>query len=111
MREYLRVTPTSEEITAGEIPAIFTSLHKLTSDESSGLLQTLNPFYSSHPPRFEFLALSEGKDEPVEFYYRVDEHLDTLETRLRSIYPTTFDIERVEIEPRKEACSNCRVLS
>jgi len=102
MREYLRVTPTSEEITASEIPAIFTSLHKLTSDESSGLLQTLNPFYSSHPPRFEFLALSEGKDEPVEFYYRVDEHLDTLETRLRSIYPTTFDIERVEIDLEKK---------
>jgi DNA helicase HerA-like ATPase len=58
----------------------------------------LNPLHSSHPPRFEFLALSEGKHDPVEFYYGVDEHFDTLETRLRSIYPTTFDIERVEVD-------------
>ena len=98
MREYLRVTPTSEEVAASDIPTVLTSLHKLTSEESGGLLNALNPLHSSHPPRFEFLALSEGKDEPVEFYYGVDEHFDTLETRLRSIYPTTFDIERVEVD-------------
>ena len=98
MREYLRVTPTSEEVAASEIPTVLTSLHKLTSEGSGGLLNTLNPLHSSHPPRFEFLALSEGIDEPVEFYYGVDEHFDTLETRLRSIYPTTFDIERVEVD-------------
>jgi len=98
MREYLRVTPTSEEVAASDIPTVLTSLHKLASEGSGGLLNALNPLHSNHPPRFEFLALSEGKDEPVEFYYGVDEHLDTLETRLRSIYPTTFDIERVEVD-------------
>lgn len=38
--------------------------------------------------------------EPVEFYYGVDDPredaFDTLEKRLRSIYPSSFDIERVE---------------
>jgi len=97
-RDYIRVTPTSEGLTANEIPTVLASLHKLTAEDSGGLLGTLNPFGSSGPPRFEFLALSEGHDEPVEFYYGAAEHLDTLETRLRSIYPTTFDVECVTID-------------
>jgi len=34
----------------------------------------------------------------VEFFYGADAHLDTLEKRLRSIYPATFDIERVDVD-------------
>ena len=97
-QEYIRVTPTSEKLTANEIPTILASLHKLTTEESNGLRGFLNPFRSTRAPRFEFLAVSEGHNEPVEFYYGADEHLDTLETRLQSIYPTTFDIERVELD-------------
>lgn len=97
-QEYIRVTPTSEEFAANEIPTVLASLHKLTTGDSDGILSTLNPLNNTHLPRFEFLALSEGHNEPIEFYYGADEHLDTLETRLRSIYPTTFDIERVEID-------------
>jgi len=97
-QEYIRVTPTSEKLTANEIPTILASLHKLTTEESNGLRGLLNPFHSTRAPRFEFLAVSEGHNEPVEFYYGADEHLDTLETRLQSIYPTTFDIERVELD-------------
>ena len=100
MREYLRVTPTSERLNPGGIPRVLASLHKLTSIESPSLTQRLNPFHSATPPRFEFLALSDGPDEPVEFYYGADDHLDTLEKRLRSIYPATFDIERVEFDVR-----------
>ncbi|MDS0243615.1 MULTISPECIES: ATP-binding protein [unclassified Haloferax] len=96
-REYLRVTPTSEALTARGIPQTLESLHKLTPD-SSGLRSKLNPFTSATPPRFEFLALSTGQDAPVEFYYGADDYLGTLEERLRSIYPTTFDIERVEVD-------------
>ncbi|WP_267644153.1 primase-like DNA-binding domain-containing protein [Haloarchaeobius amylolyticus] len=99
MREYLRVTPTSGELTATGIPEAVASLHNLRSSESPGLLHKLNPFYSVLPPSFEFLIISEGPDEPVEFYYGADEHLDTLEARLRSIYPSPFDIEPVEIDP------------
>ncbi|WP_049969040.1 type IV secretory system conjugative DNA transfer family protein [Haloferax prahovense] len=96
-REYLRVTPTSEELTARGIPQTLESLHKLIPD-SSGLWSKLNPFTSATPPCFEFLALSTGQDAPVEFYYGADDYLGTLEERLRSIYPKTFDIERVEVD-------------
>ncbi|WP_267643532.1 type IV secretory system conjugative DNA transfer family protein [Haloarchaeobius amylolyticus] len=99
MREYLRVTPTSGELTATGIPKAIASLHTLRSSEQPGLLQKLNPLHSTLPPRFEFLIISEGPEDPVEFYYGTDEHLDTLEARLRSIYPSSFDIEHVEIDP------------
>ena len=98
MREYLRVTPTSERLDPEGIPQVLESLHKLASTESTGLADKLNPLHSETPPRFEFLALSDGADDPVEFYYGVDEHFDTFEKRLRSVYPATFDIERVEID-------------
>ncbi|MBP1955866.1 DNA helicase HerA-like ATPase [Halarchaeum rubridurum] len=97
MSEFLRVTPTSEELDPAGIPRLLESLHKLTS-EDSGLDSTLNPLSSSTPPRFEFLALSDGEDAPVEFYYGADNSLDTVEERLQSIYPTTFDIERVDLD-------------
>ncbi|MDS0301444.1 ATP-binding protein [Halogeometricum sp. S1BR25-6] len=97
MREYLRVTPTSEQLDSAGISRVLASLHKLTNTGSESLTEKLNPFHSETPPRFEFLALSDGTDEPVEFYYGVDEHLDTFEKRLRSIYPATFDIERVDV--------------
>jgi hypothetical protein len=98
MREYLRVTPTSEGLDPEGIPRVLESLHKLTTTESTGLAQKLNPLHSDTPLRFEFLALSEGADDPVEFFYGADGHLDTLEKRLRSIYPETFDIERVDVD-------------
>ena len=98
MREYLRVTPTSEGLISEGIPRALESLHKLTTAESAGLAQKLNPLHSDTPLRFEFLALSEGADDPVEFFYGADEHLDTLRKRLRSIYPETFDIERVDVD-------------
>ncbi|TQQ79125.1 ATP-binding protein [Halonotius terrestris] len=98
MREYLRVTPTSEDLSPEGIPRVFESLHKLTTAGSTGLTQKLNPLHAEIPLRFEFLALSDGQDEPVEFYYGVEDHLDTLEKRLHSIYPQTFDIERVELD-------------
>jgi len=98
MAEYLRVTPTSERLDPESIPRVLDSLHKLTTPGSSGLGAKLNPLHSETPPRFEFLAISDGPDDPVEFFYGADAHLDTLEKRLRSIYPATFDIERVDVD-------------
>ena len=98
MREYLRVKPTSERLNPERVPQALESLHKLTSADSTGLADRLNPLHSETPLRFEFLALSEGAGEPVEFYYGADEHLNTFEKRLRSIYPKTFDIERTEVD-------------
>jgi DNA helicase HerA-like ATPase len=98
MAEYLRVTPTSERLDPESISRVLDSLHKLTTPGSSGLGAKLNPLHSETPPRFEFLAISDGPDDPVEFFYGADAHLDTLEKRLRSIYPSTFDIERVDVD-------------
>ncbi|PAU81533.1 hypothetical protein CK500_14660 [Halorubrum salipaludis] len=98
MAEYLRVTPTSERLDPESISRVLDSLHKLTTPGSSGLGAKLNPLHSETPPRFEFLAISDGPDDPVEFFYGADAHLDTLEKRLRSIYPATFDIERVDVD-------------
>jgi len=98
MAEYLRVTPTSERLDPESIPRVLDSLHKLTTPGSSGLGAKLNPLHSETPPRFEFLAISDGPDDPVEFFYGADAHLDTVEKRLRSIYPSTFDIERVDVD-------------
>ncbi|TKX87637.1 ATP-binding protein, partial [Halorubrum sp. SS5] len=98
MTEYLRVTPTSERLAPDRIPRVLDSLHKLTTPGSVGLGAKLNPLHSETPLRFEFLAISDGPDDPVEFFYGADAHLDTLEKRLRSIYPATFDIERVDVD-------------
>ncbi|UWG49180.1 TraG/TraD/VirD4 family enzyme, ATPase (plasmid) [Halalkaliarchaeum sp. AArc-CO] len=97
-REYLRVIPTSEAIDTENVPKAIASLHKLCANETSSFRTTLNPFSTSTPPRFEFLALSEGHQEPIQFYYGADEHFRTLEKRLRTIYPETFDIEKVDLD-------------
>ncbi|WP_442904990.1 ATP-binding protein [Haladaptatus sp. CMSO5] len=97
-REYLRVRPSSQTLHVRDIAPAIESLHKLTVDsQSSGLAQSLLGT-SSYPPRFEFLAVSEGTDAPVEFYYGADGDCDAIEDRLRSIYPTTFDIDRTQLD-------------
>ncbi|WP_142860789.1 ATP-binding protein [Salinigranum halophilum] len=97
-REYVRVRPTSERISTEHVQRLLESLHTLQTTNSGGTIERLNPFWTPAPTQFEFLTLSEGADEPVEFYYGVDGHLDTLEKRLRSIYPSTFEISRVEFD-------------
>lgn len=104
MNEYIKVTPTSEELPTAEIPAALESLHKLTNSDSRSIMNRLNPFLDTSPPTMEFLAISEGEDEPVEFYYSVDQsaHLETLEKRLKTIYPQTFDIARSTLDLKQK---------
>jgi DNA helicase HerA-like ATPase len=103
-REYLRVTPTSEEFSPRNISETISTFHKLWRSRSNSFWRGFQPLYSLTPPpvTFELIALSEGEDEPVEFYYGVDDPeegaFNTLEKRLRSIYPSSFDIERVEVD-------------
>jgi len=96
-QEYLRVTPSAEALAPAEIPATLASLQKLGTS-SDGLVSGLLPG-GDDVPTFEFLALSIGADDPVEFYYGAESHLDTLAKRLTSIYPPSFDIERTRIDP------------
>ncbi|WP_317175902.1 conjugal transfer protein [Halomontanus rarus] len=100
MSDYIRVTPTSEDIQIGDVPTALESLHKLTNSDAESTFNRLNPFTDTSPPTFEFLAISTGTDEPVEFYYGVDQpaHLETLEKRLKTIYPSTFDVTQSELE-------------
>ncbi|OIB57331.1 helicase HerA domain-containing protein [Natrialba sp. SSL1] len=94
MSDYVRVVPTSEGIRRTEVPAVFESLHKLKNPNATEFTKRLNPFVDTSPPTFEFIAISEGKDEPVEFYYGINQpaHLETLEKQLNTIYPNTFDV-------------------
>ncbi|WP_317987406.1 conjugal transfer protein [Haloprofundus halobius] len=91
------MTPTSETVHTSTIPTAIESLHKLTAEQSS-FTQQLNPLHSNPPPTFEFLVVSEGAEEPVEFYYGADKHLETLEERLTRIYPSSFDISRESVD-------------
>lgn len=91
---YLQVTPTSEEVEKG-VQETIESLHTLTTKGSP--LNQINPFAEDPSPRFEFTLLSQGENEPVECYYGADDYHETLEERLRAIYPETFDIERVSV--------------
>jgi hypothetical protein len=100
-RPYLRVIPGEEPIVPRDIPDTITSLHKLSRNDSGSLLHRLNPFHSQPPLRFEFVALSEGEGQPVKFYYGADDHLDALEQRLRSIYPASYNLDRVEVDLTK----------
>jgi Cdc6-like AAA superfamily ATPase len=100
-RPYLRVTPGDESLIPGDIPDTIASFHKLIRSDSEPLRHRLNPFHSLSPPRFEFVALSISPDASVEFLYGADDHLDALEQRLRSIYPPSFDIDRVEVDITK----------
>ncbi len=98
--EYLKVTPTSGPLRRSDIPAALESLHKLSNPAAESFWSRVSPRVDTAPPTFEFLAVSAGPDAPVEFYYGVnqEEHLNTLEKRLRSIYPTTFTVMRTELD-------------
>lgn len=95
-REYLRVKPSRESLNPDEIVRNIASLHKLAADRDGGGLLSRN---SKEPPVFEFLAVSEGPDEPVKFYIGTDEEfMDTLETDMETSYPNSFDIDREVVD-------------
>ncbi len=96
IRDYLRITPSSERL--DPVSSSLQSLYKLSVRGKDSALARLNPFSSDVPVTFEFLAISEGRDEPVEFYFGSDARLDVLEQRLQTIYPASFDIDRVEVD-------------
>jgi orc1/cdc6 family replication initiation protein len=95
-RPYLKVTPGGDVRFHKDIPETIASLHKISRSTSESLVRRLNPLQRQPPIRYEFVAISEGEGEPVEFYYGADDHLDVLEQRLRTIYPPTYTIERTE---------------
>lgn len=104
-QEYIQVKPSRESLSPDDIVSHFSSLHKLTEGAESSLGDKINPLKDSSEdvPQFEFIALTEGKDAPVEFYYGVDEkHRNNLKSRLTTAYPSSFDIDIVEIDLLKK---------
>ncbi|WP_135665817.1 ATP-binding protein [Halorhabdus rudnickae] len=98
--EYIRITPSRSDLAPETVVRQLAGLHGLDAN-SDGILGKLGPF-GDPLPVFEFLAISEGKEEPVEFYYGADRRLDALEERLRTLYPPTVTFERVtlDLEPK-----------
>ncbi len=99
-REYLKITPSSTPTHRTGVPATLESLHKLSNAAAASVSNRVDPRVDTAPPTFEFLVVCEGADDPVEFYYRVDQemHLNTLEKRLVSIYPSSFTITRTDLD-------------
>ena len=93
-RDYLRVTPTSARLDPDTISTALRSLCKLSKSGSDRILSSLNPIGKTEPLKFEFVAVSEGKNEPVEFYYGAYERIEVLQQRLRMMYPSSFDKRR-----------------
>ena len=93
---YLQIIPTKSPIQASNLPKTLESLHILTNRTETSLIDRLNPTVKNCAPVFEFLAVSRGEDESVEFYYGVNQqpHHGTLEDRLRSIFPNSFKFRK-----------------
>jgi len=83
-RGYLRVTPTTAGLDPDVVSTAIASLHKLSATEPDGVIARLTPSRSEQPVTFEFVAISDGTNEPVEFNYGTDTKLDVLQQRLRS---------------------------
>lgn len=101
-REYVQVRPSREKLNPEDIVSHISSLHKLTSRQDKNTLKSrLNPLEDSSEniPKFELLAVSQGKDSPVEFFYGTEpEHLNALKNRLTTAYPASFDVEIATID-------------
>jgi len=94
--EYIRITPSRSDLAPETVVRQLAGLHGLDTG-NDGLLNGIGPF-GDPPPVFEFLAVSEGADEPVEFYYGADRRMDAFEERLRTLYPPTVTFERVTLD-------------
>ncbi len=96
-REYLKITPSGTSYPLQTIPEILSSLHTLEpADTDHGLIGRL---MNSHAPAtFTFTVLAGGADAPIAFYLGTDANLDAVADRLRTIYPQSYEIERVECD-------------
>ena len=94
--EYIRITPSRSDLAPETVVRQLAGLYGLDAG-NDGLLDSISPF-GDPPPVFEFLAVSEGADEPVEFYYGADRRVDALEERLRTLYPPTVTFEQVTLD-------------
>lgn len=101
-RKYIRVRPSAEPLNPQDIVNHIASLHKLTDHNTSNSIKSrINPLddTSQEVPEYEFLVINRGKDAPVDLLYGTDdEYMETLKKKLTTAYPSSFDIEKVEVD-------------
>ena len=93
-QEYIHVKPARVDINRQVIKQqlkILRSLEVGRGSRFSGLLGS-----GRQSAQYEFLILSEGPNEPVEFYYSTDHRLNALQRQLRNVYPSEFRFEQVQ---------------
>jgi len=99
VRRFYRVTPATGMDNSSSVDKHLTSLADLTKTvERIGLgSEYVGMFFEEpeEPVKFEFVAVSKGEGESVELYYSADGRFETLGKRLKSVYPSSFDIEEV----------------
>jgi len=106
IREFYKVTPSTASEGTSDIDKHLTSLADLEKTvEKSGIGRAISDAVPGVPTpqkqesiTFEFIALSKGEDEAVELYYSADGKRDTLKMRLKAIYPSSFEIEKVHLD-------------
>ncbi|MDT3437796.1 hypothetical protein [Haloarcula sp. 1CSR25-25] len=106
IRAFYKVTPSTASEGTSDIDKHLTSLADLEKTvEKSGLGRVITDAVpglqtptKKESVKFEFISLSKGENEPVELYYSADGKQDTLRRRLKSVYPSSFDIEKVHLD-------------
>jgi hypothetical protein len=87
-REYLRVIPTFGALDTHTMVSPRRRLSKLTVPYQGNILGLLRSFGSWRPIPFEFLAISEGKDESLQIYYEPVTRFIFLKQCLHTLYST-----------------------
>ncbi|RBI60743.1 hypothetical protein DMJ13_17465 [halophilic archaeon] len=99
-RRYVCIEPSRERVDSADIVSRLAGLRKLRT----GWKVKYDPRKS--PPKFEFLALTQGDDAPVRFYLGVDdeEMLPTVESELQTAYPASYEIYEETVDLPAELC-------
>ncbi|MDR5657618.1 hypothetical protein RH831_10560 [Halodesulfurarchaeum sp. HSR-GB] len=97
--EYIKIVPTEENVTDSQIAQQIKSLRNFKKDIEGGVLA--KRFGKEEPLNIALHAYSEGEDEPVELYFGAEDDMETLDDRLREIYPSSWSVEWVKIDPQK----------
>ncbi|MEA5406134.1 hypothetical protein VB773_00105 [Haloarculaceae archaeon H-GB2-1] len=100
---YLHIRPTDDELDPESVATTFERLHQLEPSIEESWLDRL---LGSPRPTIEWLLTTthETADPTVAYYATIDppEDLDALERHLRTLFPDSYEIDRVDVHPAVE---------
>jgi hypothetical protein len=96
-REYVQVSPARDSPDPYEVVEEFGSLHSVITPSTS-LCDRLFGAGAKRRLPITSIKYSQGKNQPVEFYFYAKDHLDEVEQRLRKACPNSFDVHRVKCD-------------